>query len=237
MNHEQEANIRKGLAAKHARMRAGRSYEPPTPGMLFRDAFHRIEALETNKREEARRRRAAAMAVKPIAIVELMADDANEKVRRRRVMDGVERAFRKGEIDDDGYRIARCIEADVLALAPPGCGMRFERLRDSGALRAAGGEAFALMPRPPAGSGSAPHYRRDAALGALRRCADALPKGPAWALLWAWAGEGVSLHELDARWRRRKGWALAMVQISLAILNEAQIYERRKWRIDVLAAA
>lgn len=231
---QRQSAVRAGWARRNRR-RPGGSYMPPTPGMVFRDAWERIETRESNHRAEARRRRASAMAVKPIATVTLMADDANEKVRRVRVMDGVERAFRKGLVDEEGYRIARCIEADVLALLPPSGGMKLERMRDCGASRADGGEHFVLMPRPP--SAKSAHIGREDALWRLRRAAEALPDGPAWSVLRVWAGEGASLYEIDARWRRRKGWALMVVQLALSLLAEAQIYEREKWKIDVLAAA
>lgn len=231
-----EAAVRAGWKSRNRR-RPGGSYMPPTPGMLFRDALDRINTLERNRLAEGRRRRAAAIAVKPLATVTLMADDANEKVRRVRVMDAVERAFRKQLIDDDGYRIARCIEADVLALLPPSGGMKLERLRDCGAARADGGEHFVLMPRAPGGAARAPQCRRVDALCRLARAAEALPRGPAWDVLRAWAGEGISLYELDTRWNRRKGWALMAVQLALSLLAEAQIYEREKWKIDVLAEA
>ena len=185
----------------------------------------------------ARARRAAAVAIAPdAAVVELMADDANAKVRRVRVLDPVERAFRVGKLSEEEYRLARCVESDVLALLPPGGGLRLERLRDDGrSWRASDG--FVLMPRAPGVSTRAPQARRDDALDALARAERAIGPGPAYAVLRAFCGDGLALYEIERRWRRKRGWALAMVRFALDRMSAAQVYERRKWAIDVLAAA
>ena len=220
------------------------------PAFRFRDTWQRVETLDANRREEARRQRAARIAIKPVSTIALMADDANSKVRRVRVLDPVERAFRNDDISEEHYRLARCLEQDLLALLPPSGGLKLERLREGGrcwrARDARDGEAFVLMPKAPGISTRAPQARRDDALFNLQRAADAIAAdpvtgakhaGPAYAVLRAWAGEGVALYELDARWRRRRGWALSMVQFALGRMADAQVYEREKWRIDVLAAA
>jgi hypothetical protein len=223
-------------AVAELKARAAKQSEPPTPGMVFRDALERIEALERRKRDEARARRAAAVAVAPQATVALMADDANCKVRRLRVVDPVERAFRDEQIDENAYRLARCLEADLNALTPRSGGLRLERLHDCGHSRREDGVYFVLMPSGPR-SVAAPQGARDDALDRLRMVAEALPSGPCYPVLCAWAGEAQSLYRLDARWRRRRGWALRMVQFGLSIMSEAKLYERAKWRVSVLAEA
>lgn len=214
------------------KFKRGECYMPPTAGMRFRDAWERLETRAANGAEEAARQRRAAIAVKPQRTVALMADDANEKVRRVRVMDAVERAFRDNHITDMDYRLARCVERDVHRTLQSGGG-RFVLYADASA---AEGSAYALMPRSPS-AGARALASHTNAIDALARCEAAIGPGPAYAVLRAWAGEGFSLYELDKRWRKRRGWALGQVQGALAAMAAAQIYEREKWSIDVLAQA
>lgn len=226
------------LKALRGRRRKARLAPEPTlatpkdpPAFRFRDALARIDERERRRLEEGRRNRAAKLAVASRDTVTLMADDANEKVRRVRVMDAIERAFRKDHITEEQYRLARCLELDVARLGAQGGGGRFVLYRDA---TAEDGAAFALMPSAPRGRAATAHLD---ALDALARVEAAIGPGPAYAVLRAWAGEGFALYELDARWRRRRGWALAMVQFALSRMADAQVYEREKWRIDVLAEA
>lgn len=153
----------------------------------------------------------------------VMADDANEKVRRVLRIDPVERAFRSGSIDDDQYRVARCIERDWLALLPAG-----------GSSLTRAGDGFCSLP---AGTGFAARgqIRRDDALDRLKSAKRAIGQGPAWSILQAWAFEGHTFHTIDRAARRANGWALAETQRSLTALLKDGPYEARRWNVTVWA--
>lgn len=196
--------------------------------------------------EIAREQRASSIAVvrleQPLAprTIELMADDANEKVRRTRVLDGVERAFRRGFLreHDDLYRVARCLEQDFLALLPPSGGLRLERLRRGMS------ESFALMPGGAGMSTRAPQARREDALDRLRLAE--LAAGRNLEMLRAWIVEDLTLRAIATRFHvdnAKIGKRLldALKQVNLGARpvrgRRRPPYERRKWQIDVLAEA
>jgi hypothetical protein len=67
--------------------------------------------------------------------------------------------------------------------------------------------------------------------------AKAVGEGPMYAVLRQWAVEGMAFYEIEKRWRKKRGWALAIVECALSRIADSQLYEREKWKIDVLAAA
>ncbi|WP_135210381.1 hypothetical protein [Vitreimonas flagellata] len=203
--------------------------------------------------DQARAKRAGAIAVKPAKVValeqplaprtiELMADDANEKVRRTRVLDGCERAFRRGFLrgQDDLYRVARCIEQDFLALLPPSGGLRLERLRRGMS------ECFALMPSGGGVSTRAPQARREDALDRLRS-AEAAAGARDVGMLRAWLVEDLTLRAIATRFRIDNSNVSKVLLKALERVNEGAwnarrrrrepAYEQRKWQVDVLAEA
>lgn len=194
--------------------RLERSYGPVEP--LLR--VQRMAAISVRAAKERRRALADSLGGCDggVELVALMADDANEKVRRVRVADPIERAFRAGQVSDDEYRVARCLEADFRTLWPSGGAMRLDRV-DGGGMRRTRAQDHALQ------------HLHDAARA----------RGVAWrwALIQAWAGEGRALYELDGAWRRARGWAGRAIGDALAAIDRAHVYELRKAEVIVWAEA
>lgn len=209
----------------------------------FDAAIARMERREDAHRDERRRARMAAIAVGAREqVVELMADDANAKVRRTRKMDAIERAFRRGFLRgrDDLYRVARCLEADFLSLLPPSGGLRLERMRRGMS------ESFVLMPGAPGVSTAAPQAKQVRALQRLRIAAQACGE-PGLDMLRSWIAENMSMTELARARRMRLADAPGALLKALELVAEGPWdqrarrrmppYQDERWRVDVLAEA
>jgi hypothetical protein len=175
----------------------------------------------------------------PLETIETQTDEGNEKVRRVWAVDSVERLFqswfqrasRSRTVRErlyERYRIARSLEADWLSALHLRQPNRFHRIRPDS-------DEFCVMP---AGIGAAaPQPRVDEARQNLKRAAAAVHEELDWAILQDFILDGRGLREIERRRRLRNGEAPMIIEQALDRVAEAQVYETRKWRVQVKKAA
>ena len=170
--------------------------------------------------------------------IETQTDEGNEKVRRVWAVDSVERLFqswfqrasRSRTVRErlyERYRIARSLETDWLSALHLRQPNRFHRVRPDS-------DEFCVMP---AGiGGGAPQPRVDEARQNLKRAAVAVGEELDWSVLQDFILDGRGLREIERRRRLRNGEAPMIVEQALDRVAEAQVYETRKWRVQVKRA-
>jgi hypothetical protein len=198
-------------------------------------AERRGRAARTERRSKAKGPGREGHALETI---ETMTDEGNEKVRRVWAVDSVERLFqswfsrlsRSRTVRErlyERYRIARSLEADWLSALNLRQPSRFHRIHP-------GSEEFCVMP---AGVGAgAPQPRIDEARQNLKRAAAAVGETLDWAVLQDFILDGRGLREIERRRRLRNGEAPLIIEQALDRVADAQVYETRKWQVQVKRA-
>lgn len=208
-----------------------------TTACLVSGVWERNDRRERARRAETRSKRAGAGGAAKFEHIAIQTEEADARTRLLR-LDAVERAFRRGALDADAYRIARCLEADWLALTPGASGARLARDPHRA-------EAFVFLPAHRA-AGAAPQIKRERAMDSLRQAHGAVARAlgasagaRAWSFLWAFVIEGLSFDEIDRRRRIRKGAASAAISDALEAIDAARLsgFERRKWCMTAWASA
>ncbi len=150
----------------------------------------------------------------------------NDQVRRVLRLDPIERLFRKSHIDDDMYRVARCMEADLRVIEGVGGG--------GGLARA--GEAFVAIARS-----ASPTKRADAPLEAAQRLQATKSRIGADVAFLVLCDllQGYTPSELDDRWfrKRNKGTARATVIMALERAIDCDAYATQRHKVQIWAEA
>lgn len=191
-------------------------------------ALRAARRADVVREERDSRLRGAGRDGQPHEVLETMAEDGNALERRVWAVDHIERLFRFDKIDEEAYRIARCLEADWLALTSCRTPARFHRIKP-------GADDFCVLPAA-IGAG-APGPRRDIASDNLRRAHQAAACAVRWGVLTDLVLEGRGLREIEVRrtLRRGRGVAATIIAEGLSAIGAARVYETTKWRVPVRA--
>lgn len=157
--------------------------------------------------------------------IEVLAADANEKVRRVVALDAVSRGYygRHAWLSADEFRIARCLQDDWAVVSSGG----------SGGLVRVNGDEWAYMP----GGGGANRFRhaKDDAMERLKRAGERC-EATEWRLLRLWAGQGFEVSDLAASERVRKERVRTAILGGLRSILKGRVYELRRWSVSVYTA-
>jgi len=160
-----------------------------------------------------------------LATIDVMYEEANEKVRIRQRLTNRLSLLRLNKIDPDEYRLAGAIAEDLECYQGGG----------GGALQAVpGGEGYVAMPRASTWP-VAPQERCAEALERIGASKDALGAPAVWPMLEYWLTRDPPMETFEKRWRKRKGSGLTLMRWALERIGEAQIYDLVKWRVIIRA--
>lgn len=158
-----------------------------------------------------------------LATIDVMYEDANEKVRIRQRLTNRLQLLRTNKIDPDEYRLAGAIAEDLECYQGGG----------GGALQAIpGGEGYVAMPRA-SSRPVAPQERCAEALERIGGAKDALGAPAVWPLIEYWLMRDPTMHAFEKRARKRHGDGLTLIRWALDRIADAQVYDLVKWRVII----